>query len=394
MLDTTKVNGLQIYTGVDDEYFAVFDKFHRTDTSSTPGFYTDFTGVKTRLSYFGIENSHHDKVVGDIPFPDDGLHAEAIEYVAALFAVDTSTSSFTAVELGAGYGPWLTFSAKAAQHKGISKINLVAVEADRPRLALLRTHFGDNGLPVPDQDGNGALGEAHSTLIHGAISDANGTLTFGSSSMVDWGAAPMENGQTVDFRGLEIDGETVNAYTIEHVIKDLDRVDFLHMDIQGFEARAVRASLDALKSKVRVMLIGTHTRQIEGELMATLFGNGWRILFEKPCRFERREDGNLMNLTTADGTQVWVNIALENERRDTAMKNAKDVQTLHYERAESMRREAEIMQAESRVLQYQIEQARRSVEKLEKEVAELRQSTSWKITSPLRTLISAFRRSH
>jgi FkbM family methyltransferase len=381
MPSTADFSDNQIYTGIDPQDLAIFEKYRNPTASPDPGFYTDFMGVKTRLSYFGIKDTHHDKAVGEIPFPSDGLHAEAVEYVAALYAVETSAaSSFTAVELGAGYGPWLAFSAKAAQHRGIKKINVVAVEGDRPRLALLRTNFGDNGLPVPDESGYGALGEVRSKLIHGAISDTNGTVTFGSQSVHDWGAAPVENGDAVDYRGLEVNGEAINSYTIEHVISDLPSVDFLHMDIQGFEARAVRASLDALLSKVRVMLIGTHSRKIEGELFEMLFGQGWRIFCEKPCKFLRKEASNLAALTTVDGAQVWVNTALDDRRRNPGASDIAKVQTsqselnLALERAHSLERK--------------LEEANASIAALKHEVAALRDSTSWKVTAPLRKLRS------
>ncbi|WP_322015539.1 FkbM family methyltransferase [Paraburkholderia sp. J12] len=381
MPSTADFNDNQIYTGIDPQDLTIFEKYRNPAACPTPGFYTDFMGVRTRLSYFGVKDTHFGESVGEIPFPSDGLHAEAVEYVAALYAVDTSApSSFTAVELGAGYGPWLAFSAKAAQHKGVKKINVIAVEGDRPRLALLRTHFEDNGLPVPDQSGSGVLGDVRSKLVHGAISDTNGTVTFGSQSVHDWGAAPVENGEAVDYRGLEISGEAVDSYTIEHVIRDLPSVDFLHMDIQGFEARAVRASLDALLSKVRVMLIATHSRQIEGELFEMLFGHGWRIFCEKPCKFARKEANNLVALTTVDGTQVWVNTALDEQR--------KSLEALGTVKAQTSQHELNVALERTQSLERKLEQANESIAALRREVAALRDSTSWKVTAPLRKLRS------
>jgi hypothetical protein len=369
---------LQIYTGIDERHLEIFERFRNPEAQPTPGFYTDFMGVRTRLSYFGISGTDHDKAVGDPPFPDDKVHAEAIEYLAALYAVDTSKSSFTAVELGAGYGPWLAFSAKAAQRKGIEYVDLTAVEGDRPRHELLRTHFADNELPVPDESGTTRLGKVVSTLIHGAISDTNGTITFGSQSLLDWGAAPVENGQDVDYRGFQASGETINSYTIEHVLRTTDRVDFLHMDIQGYEARAVHASLDALKSKVRVMLIGTHSREIEGKLFSMLFGNGWRILYEKPCKFDRKEGPTLESLTTLDGAQVWVNVGLEGRQQAAAVTTDR-------------KSPAELLRVELESRRLELEDAGRKIAALQREVADLRASTSWRITAPLRKLKEATR---
>jgi hypothetical protein len=46
------------------------------------------------------------------PIPDDGFHAEGIEYVALLDAVErfAGGGTFCAVEAGAGWGPWLAMA--------------------------------------------------------------------------------------------------------------------------------------------------------------------------------------------------------------------------------------------------------------------------------------------
>lgn len=389
-----ELNENQIYLGIEPHDLAVFEKYRNSAATPTPGFYTDFMGVKTRLSYFGITDSQIDKQVGKPPFPDDGVHAEAIEYLAALHAVETSEASFTAVEFGAGYAPWLTFSAKAAQRAGIEKINILAVEADRDRHALMRSHLGDNGLPVPAPNSRATVGEASATLIYGAISDTNGTVTFGSQSITDWGAAPIEDGGNVDYRGYETKGVTVDTYTIDRVLTDLPLVDFLHMDIQGFEARSVEASLLALKEKVRVMLIATHSRQIEGELFGLLYGKGWRILYEKPCKFRRKDGGALEAHTTVDGTQVWVNTALD-EARKTA-DTPELAKARHKKESDWLRGELIIARERADFLQGKLDEAngaidtlRREVTNLKAEVAALRSSTSWKVTAPLRKLKGA-----
>lgn len=136
----------QVYLGVQLSDVQLFDKYSAPDAQPCPGFYTDFSGVKTRLSYFGIDSHPAEQQIGAVPFPDDALHAEAIEYLAAIIALEQAQDSFTVVELGAGYGPWLVFGAKAALRRGISNINLIAVEADLQRHQLLFTNLADDCL--------------------------------------------------------------------------------------------------------------------------------------------------------------------------------------------------------------------------------------------------------
>ena len=225
----------QVYLGVQLSDVQLFDKYSAPDAQPCPGFYTDFSGVKTRLSYFGIDSHPAEQQIGAVPFPDDALHAEAIEYLAAIIALEQAQDSFTVVELGAGYGPWLVFGAKAALRRGISNINLIAVEADLQRHQLLFTNLADNGLPLPQNPVQSNTDQTSSGVqvrcVHGAISDNIGKVSFGSQSVLDWGASPIEGGGSEDYRGITVKAEEIDTYTIEAVLADVPAVDFMHMDI-------------------------------------------------------------------------------------------------------------------------------------------------------------------
>lgn len=301
----------QVYLGVQLSDLQLFDQYSAPEIQPCSGFYTDFSGVRTRLSYFGLDSHPAEQKIGAIPFPDDALHAEAIEYLAAIVALEQAKGSFTVVELGAGYGPWLVFGAKAALRRGISNINLIAVEADLQRHQLFYTNLADNGLPLPQSRTQPSAGQISSGVqvrcIHGAISDNNGKVSFGSQNVLDWGASPIEGSGSEDYRGITVKTEEIDTYTIEAVLEDVPAVDFMHMDIQGFELKSIRASLDALQRKVRVLLVATHSRALEGGIIDLLHNNGWKLLYEKPCKFTPGSDAELTALTYLDGTQVWIN---------------------------------------------------------------------------------------
>jgi hypothetical protein len=159
----------QVYLGVQLSDLQAFDRYCAPEAIPETGFYTDFSGVRTRLSYFGIDSHPAEHAVGAIPFPDDALHAEAIEYLAAVYALEQAGDSFTVVELGAGYGPWLVFGAKAALRRGITKVRLIAVEADLQRHQLFYTNLADNGLHPPSS----GVTDVDVRCVHGAISDVN-----------------------------------------------------------------------------------------------------------------------------------------------------------------------------------------------------------------------------
>lgn len=85
-------------------------------------------------------------------------------------------------------------------------------------------------------------------------------------------------------------------------------IDLMHVDIQGGEWELIRHARAFHDAKVRVLFVGTHSRKIEGDLIAFLMKRGWKLEREKPCRFDGRvHTPMLTGLTTEDGGQVWRN---------------------------------------------------------------------------------------
>jgi FkbM family methyltransferase len=365
----------QVYLGYHVEDLLRLVRYRRRDTRLTSGAYTDYFGIKTRTTYFTHETNNLDQVNARFPFPDDGIHAESIEYLGTAKALEASGDDITVVELGAGYAPWLVFSAHVAKRLGKKNVRLVAVEAESARHALMKTHFQDNDIPQPGIDG-----PITTQIIHGAISNQRGSLTFGSANIHDWGGALQDQGKG-DYRGIQVKQEVVPALLISDVIKPLPVVDLLHIDIQGWEARAILASLDEVCSRVRYMIIGTHSRAIEGELISMLRERGWTLMHEKPCQFHFPVDiDELAGATWQDGAQIWANVKLGVDANPPVTLSPEDMRAAEQVRAELLT--VENNQHGARVLE------------LEREVRDLRESTSWKVTAPFRKLSSAVRGQH
>lgn len=286
----------QVYFGYEMEDALRLVRYAAPGTQPAPGFFTDYFGIRTRLSNFMHDPLGLDQAQGAFPFPNDGLHSELVEYLGTVKALEASNMNMTVVEMGAGYAPWLMFSAVVARKLGAASVRLVAVEAEAQRHALIRAHFDDNGFPQPQ-------------IIHAAISDQRGTVSFGSENVHDWGGA-VQAQQGTDYRGAQVTQQEVPALLMSDVLEPLGMVDLLHIDIQGWEARSMRASLDTVCAKVRYMVIGTHSRVIEGELIEMLRGRGWTLMHEKPCQFTYADTPELTGATTVDGAQVWANTPL------------------------------------------------------------------------------------
>ncbi len=286
----------QVYFGYEMEDALRLVRYAAPEAQPALGYFTDYFGIRTRLSNFMHDPQGMDKTVGTFPFPNEGLHSELVEYLGTAKALEAAGKDITVVEMGAGYAPWLMFSAVVARKLGAQNVRLVAVEAEPQRHALMRANFEDNGFPQPE-------------LVHAAISDQRGAVSFGSENVHDWGGAVQGEAGT-DYRGVAVVQLEVPALLMSDVLDPLATVDLLHIDIQGWEARSMRASLDSVCAKVRYMVIGTHSRVIEGELIDMLRGRGWTLMPEKPCQFTYAHTPELTGATTVDGAQVWANTAL------------------------------------------------------------------------------------
>lgn len=72
------------------------------------------------------------------------------------------------------------------------------------------------------------------------------------------------------------------------LLKDVDRADVVHFDIQGSELDVIKGSIDTLNAKMHRLAIGTHGRDLEWQLMRLLDGKGWTLEIDKACAFQQR----------------------------------------------------------------------------------------------------------
>ena len=69
--------------------------------------------------------------------------------------------------------------------------------------------------------------------------------------------------------------------------EDHDRIDLLHIDIQGGEADLIRDSVSLLDRKAAYIVVGTHSREIEGRIFGTLRAAGELVT----CEWDTAGDG-------------------------------------------------------------------------------------------------------
>ncbi len=272
---------------------ALLESFAHAPRQGEEGFAIDFLGVRTRVAFLGDGARGFSGAVTGVPVPND-FRAGAAEWLGLIRAVAAARGRFVAMELGAGWGPWLVAGAAAAAGRGIRDIRLCAVEADPGHGAFLHQHFRDNGLDPA----------AH-RLLAAAVGPAAGEAWW-----------PVAADPANDYGGRVIEanaGTRSGLHRVEMVgFSDLlgaePRWDFVHLDIQGMEAAICNAAADVLAARVARLVIGTHTRRIEGELLELFHRLGWALDHEAPGRFVwRPEAPSVQDMGVLDGLQIWRN---------------------------------------------------------------------------------------
>jgi FkbM family methyltransferase len=273
---------------------------HARPSQPTANMITDFLGIKIAARFHPWAAYMSGSVNADIPLPNDSLHAEAIEYFAFLHSIECAPQdSFTIVELGSSYGPWICAGATVARRTGRTKVRLTAVEASRLLFDLIPIHLAENGIATDNFD---------IRLIHGAVAPRPGKLYFPKvQTPGDLGGQATNRASDTDYRGVRIEHEEVTAYTLPDVLPE-GATDLLHVDVQGTEAGLLQANIDFLNERVRAVFAGVHARRIEGELLELFHANRWSLIRERPTKFVCHPDrADIVGWTTRDGGQYWRN---------------------------------------------------------------------------------------
>lgn len=263
--------------------------------AAMPGHVVNFLGVAMNVDFMSTARQLAG-TVDEVPIPSN-WHADMSEWAAALRAVDLARDEFTALELGCGWGCWMINTVVAARRRGL-KVHAIGIEGDAAHVDFAREAFATNGIPTTQY-----------TLHHGVAAARPGVALFPKSDSkgARWGSEPLFNPPPdVLSRSLaSLRYDRVDIMPLADVIGSRPRVDLLHMDIQGGEADLVRDCRELLAAKVAYLVIGTHSREIEGALFATLLADGWVLEIERPAILELKE-GKPPKIH-GDGVQGWRN---------------------------------------------------------------------------------------
>jgi hypothetical protein len=281
-------------------------KYQDKNVKGEDGYLTDWLGIRHNVADLPFISGRAGERIYELPVPDDTFHAETIEYVSLLTSIeDGSDDCYTMAELGAGWGPWLVAAGVVTQRKGIQRINLIGIEGEANKIPLIQRHIIQNGL-----EDTSSKSVINLSIKHGVVNDGS-AVKFPVVSLDAYGASLIDinrlGGQKVT------DFSTVPGYSMADIMSPYDCLDFVHIDIQGYEQVLIETQIDDFQEKVRYMGIGTHSRQIECFLFDFLSIHGFILLREMPCCFinyHKLSHDNMINLTSQDGFQLWMNRGL------------------------------------------------------------------------------------
>jgi len=245
-----------------------FSRFPQWSGTVPAGYVTNFLGQLTRVAFVKGWDLPGRMVERQETGAYPNLSEETFEWELMLAAVLEAREHFVMVEAGAGYGRWLVGAALAMRqaHPEIP-ISLIGIEPEPQHYEWLLQHLRDNGLSSGEH-----------MMIHGAVDAHDGTafLTMGDPAawygqfIVPTAEAPAVPEAQTTLR--------VPVYSVARLLAGHDRVDLLDMDIQGAEAGAVAAGIDAMTAKVKRAFVETHSAPIHTAVAGTFRAAGWQCL--------------------------------------------------------------------------------------------------------------------
>lgn len=285
-------------------FFAYFSAFNALeclrrhevhDRKPTPGFQTNWLDVLVDPKICPILDGQDGKL-DQFPLPGN-WHADIAEWASAMHAVELARpGTFTIIELGCGWGCWMNNTGVVAKRTG-RNVHVIGIEGDEGHIEFAREALARNGFSRDEY-----------TLHRGIAAATDGTALFPRQEHAghSWGLEPVF-GATQEQQDRAVatgSHDLLPMVPLAVAIGDRDRIDLLHIDIQGGEAALIESCLPILNEKVAYVLIGTHSKHIEARLYDIFTSIDWSIEMERPVFYDIL---NWKPRLLVDGVQAWRN---------------------------------------------------------------------------------------
>jgi FkbM family methyltransferase len=280
----------------------VFRRFENWRGIVGAGTQANWLGVLTDVSYADWGADPEGVLVEPSLPPVD--NEEYPEWIDVLDAACRAGERFAMVELGAGWGRWLTNAAAAyRQLRPHGPVFLVGVEAEPTHFRWLGEHLKRNGV-----DGRSMR------LFEAAVAGIPGHVVFHTGDPAAWYGQAIKSQATWRNRlrrRRESGTRVVRAITLAQAFDPIEGViDLVDLDVQGAEADVLENGARQL-DRVRCVHIGTHSAEQEDRLRVLFTRLGWRCRNDYACGGREAETWwGGRNVDFQDGVQTWLNPAL------------------------------------------------------------------------------------
>lgn len=272
----------------------IFERFKGFSGTEPEGFVVDFLGVlcEEQMIDPAAPRTPERYIPGGQPLQctGDGY----FDLIAVLRSAEEAKDRFTMIELGAGYGYWISQGALAARNRGLP-FHLTGVEAEPTHYEMMLRHLRNNGVDPADH-----------AILHAAVTMTGEPAWFQTGKPHEWWGqeviAHPENYTPPENSGLT----QVPGVSLARLLEPHARVDLVHMDVQGLERDVLGSAFAQMNAKVRRVIVGTHNSWVEGsirELMAD-----WMKEFDFPL--SQAHDTPYGRVEFGDGVQIYSNPAL------------------------------------------------------------------------------------
>jgi hypothetical protein len=256
-----------------------------------------------------------------VPLNGDGFRAGGTEWFGFALGLKLALGKKNSVmiELGASQAPWCLSWLRAFEKLNPeSTTTALGVEAGLLPNQLVK-FWTDQNLNGHVLENPTKLEGVDATLIYENSSQKqkfimlNKAVTYKNLENVyfpviditkDNGARISKKALVRDYRGFSIENRSVPAVTFSKIIGLYNKIDFLHMDLQGEELKIVRYLFwNQLSKKCSVMLIGTHSNRSHYLWQILLKLRGY-LLYESESPVIRNrilvQDGEILAIAKRD----------------------------------------------------------------------------------------------
>jgi hypothetical protein len=272
-------------------------KYALKSTKPTPGYVTNFIGLKISTEYLPEHLRNLDGTNEPIPIPAN-WHADISEWAAVFRSVELAEGpKFVMGEIGCGWGCWMANAGMVAKSREL-ECKLYGIEGDSKHVSWAKENLLINGFHNDEFE-----------IIRGIAAAKSGNALFPmvDSNTIHYGLEPIFNAtdDVVAHATQNNTHEILPMIPLEQIFSGERKIDLLHIDIQGGEVDFITESIQFLSESASYLVIGTHSRVIEGRLIEILSKSGWALEIERPAIFTFNDD-NVM-ITAVDGLQGWRN---------------------------------------------------------------------------------------